>query len=185
MRRMSYCQALIEAQKEEMLRDSNVVIMNEPGDVTPNRKNLPGDIHVWWDDENTDNSEFMLVLAYMLQRNKDWKNKRICLKAIVKNEFIRQNKLKEFQELSIKVRLPLDIEVLVSSEPETNYFDFVRQFSKHAEFIFLSLVPPPQDGEPVDEYIDYLHRMSVTPKDFPEIALVLSSEHTPLETILS
>ncbi|HBP37373.1 MAG TPA: alpha-ketoacid dehydrogenase subunit beta [Clostridiales bacterium] len=29
MRRMSYCQALIEAQKEEMLRDSNVLIIGE------------------------------------------------------------------------------------------------------------------------------------------------------------
>jgi hypothetical protein len=159
----------------------NVVITSD----SVNLSKKVGDIHVWWNDEDTNTSEFMLVLAYMLSRNKEWKTKRICLRAIVQNEFAKESKIAELQQLSARVRLPLDIEIFVSGDPKREYTQLVQQFSAQAEFVFLSLAPPPEQDEVLTDYHSYIHNMRNAHKDFPGVALVLSSSHTPLETILA
>ncbi len=163
-------------------RNYNIVIMNDSNEIDlkigDNRN-----IDVWWDDEYQDNSELMLVLAYMLQRNPGWKRTRICVKAIVKSESERHKKLQEFHALSVSKRLPLDVEVFVSSNPTEERISLITQFSKTAEIIFVSLVPPPQEISG-PEYIQYLHSLSQASESLPSMALVLSSKYTPLDTIL-
>ena len=62
--------------------------------------------------------------------------------------------------------------------------DLAKEFSKEAEIVLMSLTPPPQQESSIDEYLDYLHQFSQTTEHLPALALVLSSEHTPLEIIL-
>lgn len=159
----------------------NIVINSNATHVN----NDGGDIHVWWDEDNRNSSEFMLVLAYMLSRNKEWKKKRICLKAIVRNEFMRHNKLQELQNLSAKMRMPIDIEIFVSSDPTAEYSNFAKEFSGKAGFVFLSLMPPPDHDEMMTCYKEYIHVLRDTYKDLSSVGLVLSSADTPLETILA
>lgn len=165
-------------------RHYNIVITNDETMFLTENKNASMDIHVWWDDLYQQNSEFMLILASMLQRNPLLKKTRICLKAIVSNEFEKQDKLDQFQNLKIEKRLPLDIEVLVSSDPETDKFKLVKQFSKDAEVVLLTLNPPPSNDEALDSYINYLEELSKAVIELPALTLVLSSDRTPVETIL-
>lgn len=167
-------------------RDCNVVILNDKNPA----QNLSfvdrplGDIHIWWDENHQANAEFMLVLAYMLQRNPAWQKAQICIKAVVPNEILRQQKVEDFKALGIKKRLHFNIEVLVSPNPEEELLELIKVFSKDAGLIFLSLRPPKFD-ESLEDYTAYLQMMPHSSTDFPPTALVLSSEHTPSEKILN
>lgn len=168
--------------KAALAQHFNIIIMNnEKLEIT----NKSRDIHVWWDETCQDNSELMLVLAYMLQRNSSWKKARIYLKAVVTEEFQRNDTLLKFQKLSIEKRLPIDIEVLVSSSTVLQEkFNLVQVFSKEAEIIMMSLQQPPKEGESMDQYTEYLQTLSRAAKNLPSLVYVLSSEHTPLDLIL-
>lgn len=162
-------------------RHCNMVVLNENQGLTVHST---GDIHVWWDATCKDNSELMLVFAYMLTRNPRWKKSKICLKAIVASEILREKTKMEFQELSINKRLSLEIDILISGDREKEFPLLVSEFSKDAGILFISLSPPKQDT-PTEAYTEYLKSLSQFSKDLPSVAFVLSSEHTPLENILA
>jgi amino acid transporter len=165
-------------------KHNNIVIMNVDHRIQKVETASKREIHLWWDNFNAGNSDLMLVLAYMLQRNSNWKNKRIFLKAIVRDELQKKMKLQEFQKLSIEKRLPIEVEVYVSPLEIIDRFDLVQEFSKDAEVVLMGLAPPPKKGELVDEYIAYLHKLSQTMENLPSLVLVLGSEHIPSEVIL-
>ena len=125
----------------------NVVIISE--DLKEHDK--PGDIHIWWDDATLPNTEFMLILAYMLQRNPMWKKAKICLKAIVSNELIRQEKLAEIKAFAKEKRFYVEPEIYISSGEPNEYFTLIQNFSKDAGIVFLSLRSP-NYLEPTNEY---------------------------------
>lgn len=172
----------IEVMQTAILRHYNMVIMNHENKMID--KDISRDIHLWWDDSNSNNSEFMLVLAYMLQRNHSWKNKRIFVKAIVENEMQKKAKYEQFQKLSIEKRLPIEVMVYVSSFEVASRFELVKEFSKDAEIVLMSLNPPPAPGENVEEYLKYLQVLSQNMEDLPSLMFTLSSEKTPLDVIL-
>lgn len=160
-------------------RHYNVVILNEAAQLEATEgKN----IHIWWDDQSQNNSEFMLVLGYMLQLNSQKKSNKICTKAIVSSELERKEKLEQLHQISIKKRFPFDAEVYVA-DPTLDKVMLVNEFSKDADIIFLGLKPPPRDLSAIEAYAIYLHTLSQT-LNSSALALVLSSEFTPLESIL-
>jgi potassium/chloride transporter 4/5/6 len=161
----------------------NIVIMNDENELLK-KDNGRKNIHLWWDDSNPDNSDLMLVLGYMLQRNPSSRSTRIFVKAIVADEMQKKDKLQQFLNLSIEKRLPLDVEVLVSPTDGIDRLDLIKEFSSDASIVLMSLTPPPKRDEPVDAYISYLHRMSEATEYLPSLVLVLNSEHTPLDEIL-
>ncbi|KAF3363400.1 putative bumetanide-sensitive Na-K-Cl [Chlamydiales bacterium STE3] len=164
-------------------RQCNMVILNSENESLDSKIHA-GDIHIWWHSSHKGNGEFMLVLAYMLTRNPQWRRAKICLKALVSNEMQRQKAFEEFEELSQAKRIPFDIEILVSHKPDEEYLNFVPNFSKNAGLIFLSLAPPSQETSSA-EYVAYLKSITEFSQEFPTAALVLSSEFTPLQNILN
>lgn len=161
----------------------NFLILNSQDD-TIESKIPPGDIHIWWHSSHKDNGEFMLILAYMLNRNSEWKRAKICLKSIVSSELIRQEKLKEFQEISTVKRIPLEIEILVSPNPDEDYLEYAATFSKNASLALLSVEPPTTKASS-DEYRAYLSSMMSFSQQFTPAVLVLGSKFTPSENILT
>jgi solute carrier family 12 (potassium/chloride transporter), member 4/6 len=164
----------------------NVVIVNdeiEAGSDFSHQSNN-NDIHVWWDDNNQECSELMLVFAYMMQRNPNRKKCHICLKIIIKDERAKQGRIKYFQDLSLKLRLPLNIEAYVSQDPQNVKFQFMKTFSKEADIVLMSLKKPHENNESEESYESYLEKISKITKENPNIVLVLGSEHTPLDSIL-
>lgn len=155
----------------------NVVIMSD--EIKPGAFN--SDIHLWWDDANPANSDFMLVIAHMLQRN----HKKILVKAIVADETQKRAKHQQLLELSIQKRLSLDIEVFVSSSDLASQLHLIKEFSKNAEIVLIGLKPPCIQTENINEYIDYIQMLSESMDALPSLTLTLSSEHTPLDVILS
>ncbi|MBA3815174.1 MAG: amino acid permease [Parachlamydiaceae bacterium] len=156
----------------------NIVILNKT-----EKDFLRKNIHIWWDDSSQCNSELMLVLGYMLQMDKSRKNTRLRIKATVSNEMDRKRKLEELEQISLEKRLPLDIDVYVSVNEAENRLSFVKEFSKEADIIFLGLKSPPSDLNKVEDYMLYLQDLTMSGEGLP-LAFVLSSENTPLRSVL-
>ncbi len=161
----------------------NMVILNSQNDSLESR--LPsGDLHLWWHPYHKENGDFMLVLTYMLTRNSFWKKSKICLKALVESELDRQHALEQFEELIRNRRVPVDVEILVTSDPGKDYLKYISTFSNQASLVFLSLAPPSKDVS-TEEYNAYLKSMVNFSQEFPSVVLVLSSEFTPLQDIFN
>jgi potassium/chloride transporter 4/5/6 len=161
-------------------RNYNIVILNEFGQLEANEgKN----IDIWWDNEDQNNSELMLVLGYMFQLNPLRKRSRLSAKAIVSTELERKEKLEQLHAMSLVKRLPIDAEVYVGSDSELDRNTLIQEFSRNADVVFLGLKPPPKAQDEIEEYVSYLQALASAFKDMP-LALVLSAELTPLETIL-
>lgn len=174
----------IEVMKAAILRHYNIVIMNDNNKPIELSKKHNKEIHVWWDDSNSDNSDLMLVLGYMLQRNQKKKNERIFVKAIAIDGTEKKKKYEQFQNLSIEKRLPIEVEVYISPSDLQSRLNLINEFSKDAEIVMMSLNPPPKEDEKIEEYIAYLHLLSKNMEALPSLTLTLSSEHTPLNAIL-
>lgn len=160
----------------------NIVILNGQKE-TMEPINISGNIHVWWDAANRANGEFMLVLAYMMNRNYYLKKSKICLHVIVSCELERKKALDEFTELARTKRLPLKIEILVSANPQEDYLKYITSFSSEASFVFLSLDPPSKEKAPHD-YATYLKSMVSFSQKHPSMVLVQGSISTPTQNIL-
>lgn len=160
-------------------RHNNIVILN---DVDKVETALGNDLYIWWDDQYQSNSDLMLVLGYMLQLDRARKRNRIYAKAIVSNELERKEKLIQLQQISLEKRLPIEVEVYIA-DPSTDRSEIVKNFSKQAGMIFFGLKPLPKELAEMEEYRNYLHNLSQTFEGIP-VALVLSSEYTPLDSIL-
>ncbi|MBA3237306.1 MAG: amino acid permease [Parachlamydiaceae bacterium] len=158
----------------------NIVILNEAEKLATDDSN---DLHFWWDDQHKNNSEFMLVLGYMLQLNFKRKNSKICTKAIVQNEFERIEMQKQLSHISLTKRIAINAEVYVSADLSESKEDLIKEFSRNAGMVFVGLKPPPKDTSKMDAYIVYLQGLAKNFEGLP-LALVLSSDGTPLDTIL-
>ncbi|HEV8053047.1 MAG TPA: hypothetical protein VGP47_11185, partial [Parachlamydiaceae bacterium] len=161
-------------------RHNNIVILNA-ADKLEVAEGV--NLHIWWDEEYQSNSELMLVLGYMMQLDRSRKRSRLCIKAIVPNEIERKQKLEQLTQIALEKRLSIDVEVFVSADSATETVNIVKEFSKDADMIFFGLKPPPKDINEIDGYVVYLHGLSQAFEGIP-LALVLSSEFTPLDTIL-
>lgn len=163
-----------------IVNDTHVFSLPERGYFAPQ---VAGDIHIWWDDQNIKNSEFMLVLAYMLQRNPSWKRSKICIKGRAQGSFECQAKALGFYEFSQKRRLNLEIQMHEVENGEEDDFACIEKHSETAAMLFLSLKEF-QDFSDHDAYARYLQSLSLRAKRFPPSAFVLCAQHTPLDTIL-
>jgi potassium/chloride transporter 4/5/6 len=162
-------------------RHCNIVIVNYKERLSSlEPANSKGDIHIWWDDNNRCNSEFMLVLSLMLKKSPMWRRAKICVKAVVADESLREKELVQFRELAQKQRLKLEIEVLIAGNSQQDQIDLIKTHSKDAGIVFVSLL-----GPEMEDYPSYLRSLPTSNTELPPIAMVLSSEHTPLENILS
>jgi amino acid transporter len=162
-------------------KQRNMIIFNSK-EESIGTKIPSGDIHVWEHLGHKSNSEFMLVLAHMLQRNPEWKKNKIHLKKIVYSEFERAQAYEEARKASIEQRLQLEIEVLVSHSSES-YGKFISQFSSDVSLVLLSLRRPQKEISDA-EYETYLEEMMESVQGIPHSAFVLSSKSGPFDNIL-
>jgi hypothetical protein len=159
-------------------RHKNIVILNKSEKLEVGKRHL----HIWWDDRSQSNSDLMLVLGYMLQRDPSRKSSRLCIKAVVTNEIDRKKKFEALQQISLEKRLLMDIEIFVADQSD-NHCDLVKEFSKDADMIFFGLKSPFKEHDKLEEYTAYLHELSASFEGLP-IAFILGSEFTPLESVL-
>ena len=127
----------------EKISRSMIIGKLEP--LRPAREGVPRIIHVWWGGLKQ-NSDLMLLLAYLLTCNAEWRESRIHILSVASNELMKAETEAVLARLIPEIRIHAQVEVMVRSGAD-NIADIIRQKSFAADVIFLGLSAPEKGEE--------------------------------------
>ena len=109
-------------------------------------------IDLWWGGLQN-NGDMMLLLAHLLSLNPEWRDSRIVVRSIARDEHEREAQAKSVEALLAEVRIEADTEVIMKPAGKT-VADVIHEQSSDADVVFLGL----RDPEPGNEE-EYARRM--------------------------
>ncbi|MGK2906803.1 MAG: Na-K-Cl cotransporter [Desulfuromonadales bacterium] len=110
------------------------------------------EIHVWWGGLKR-NGDLMLLLAYLLTRNPDWRQARIRIMSIASNELMKRQTERFLAQLIPEIRIKADVEVNVREE-NASVVEIMHRESAGADTVLLGLATPQEGDE--ENYADRL-----------------------------
>jgi hypothetical protein len=112
-------------------------------------------IDLWWGGLQN-NGDLMLLLAYLLTLNRDWRDARIIVRSIARNEEERKNQLAALAKLIPETRIRAESEVILNSD-NRSIIDVMHEHSRDTDVVFLGLMEPAPGTEA--EYAERLTHM--------------------------
>jgi len=109
-------------------------------------------IHVWWGGIDF-NSDLMLLLAYLLKANHEWRDAAIELFSIASNETMKTRAELNFEKLIPDFRIEATQRTLLKTE-DMSVSELIQRESAEADIVFLGMMTPKAGGE-----ADYADRM--------------------------
>ncbi|GAB4257132.1 MULTISPECIES: APC family permease [Deferrisoma] len=107
------------------------------------RRSQP-EVHVWWGGLER-NGDLMLLLAYLLTRNPEWRRSTIRVLSIASNEMMREATERNLRLLMPEIRIEAEVEVLLRPAGGT-VAEMIAERSGEADVVFLGLaLPKPGD----------------------------------------
>jgi len=128
----------------------------------------PTRIDVWWGGLQN-NGDMMLLLAYLLSLNPEWRRAKICVRSIATSDMMQDHNERNLQRMLEENRISAEIEV-TPWDPEANVQTLIQQKSQGADLVFLGLREPAEGKE--REYAD---RLAELVGDLPTVVLVRSA----------
>ena len=122
-------------------------------------------IDIWWRGLQN-NGDLMLLLAYLLHLNTEWRDARIIVRSVVQNEVEKMKMEAGLAALVPSTRIRAETEVIVKP-PDRTVTQVMHQCSRMADIVFLGL----NDTEPGTEE-DYARRLTEMVKGFKTTILV-------------
>jgi len=129
-------------------RINRSLIIGKIEQLRPHREGVPRTIHLWWGGLKR-NSDLMLLLAYLLTCNAEWRNATIKVMSVASNDLMKQQTENTLAKLIPEIRIDAEVEVMVRRGDE-NIQDIIRQRSFSADVVFLGLGEPEKGKE--EEY---------------------------------
>jgi amino acid transporter len=170
-RRDRYCQMIGNLHRAKR----SLIILHE------NRDRGFGDrqrIDVWWGGLQA-NGSLMLLLAYLLRTEIDWRDAQIFLKLVVPDQAAAQAAQSNLKRLLKDLRIEAIPKVLIA---EGRSFDEILQSSsQNADLIFLGMAIP-QEGI---NYTQYYERLQARATNIPTTVFVLAAPDFAFEEVLS
>ena len=168
-RRDRYCQLIGHIHKAK----KNVVIFRENTDLGLGQRRR---IDVWWGGLQN-NGGLMLLLAYLLLTDMDWRNAEIHLKLVVPEQVAAQPTQANVDKLIRDLRISATPQILVSNGRP--FYDILHESSQNADLIFLGIRTP---GENFTEYYEDLQSKTT---DLPSTVFVLAAPGFSYGEVLS
>ena len=100
-------------------------------------------IDIWWGGQQN-NGDLMLLLAYLLQLNPQWKNAKLRILSVVRDEAQKATLKKGISKLLPIARIKASVDVLVSDQA---FKDILHQKSAASDIVFLGLPKVDSDRE--------------------------------------
>jgi len=132
------------------------LIIGKTNPMATFHENQKLEIHVWWGGLKR-NGDLMLLLAYLLTRNPEWRHARIRVLSIASNELMKGQTERFLAQLIPEIRIDADVEVKLKSEDES-VFGIMHRESRGADVVLLGLATP-EPGEE-DSYADRLAELA-------------------------
>ncbi len=158
---------LVTTRRLERIQKSVVIGKINPQHMFPVRK-ARRDIHLWWGGLQQ-NSDLMLLLAYLLTRNPEWRGSRLRVLSASSNDFARDNTLRYLVSMLKEIRIEADCDVFIKPVDES-IADLIHAHSAEADVVFLGLAVP----EPGHES-EYVERLESLVGELPVVFLVKNS----------
>ncbi|MBE9167954.1 amino acid permease [Pleurocapsales cyanobacterium LEGE 06147] len=168
-RRQQYCQMIGQIHAS----NRNIVIFRENPALNFGSRRR---IDVWWGGMQN-NGSLMLLLAYLLRSDIDWRNAQIYLKLVVADDaaaVAASNNLKSFVQ---KLRIDIIYEVLIAKG--RSFTEILRQSSGDADLIFLGM------ARPQNNFIDYYEGLQTRVADLPSTIFVLAAPNFAFGEVLT
>jgi amino acid transporter len=112
-------------------------------------------IHIWWGGLKR-NGDLMLLLAYLLTRNPEWRHARIRILSVASNELMKEQTERFLAELIPEIRIQADVEVMLRDETES-VMEIMQRESAAADVVLLGLATPEEGDE--GKYAERLREM--------------------------
>ena len=168
-RRAQFCQAIAQIHASRR----NVVIFREnPQQIFGGRRR----IDVWWGGLQS-NGSLMLLLAYLLSTDINWRNPRIYLKLVVPDETAAVAARENLKSYIDKLRIDVKSQVYISQGRP--FADILRQFSKNADLVFLGMATPREN------YISYYENLQAKVVGLPSTVFVLAAPEFAFGEVLT
>ena len=168
-RRDRYCQLISHIHKAK----KNVVIFREDSDRGFGKHRQ---IDVWWGGLQN-NGGLMLLLAYLLRTDIDWRNATIYLKLVVPEQAAVQPTQANVDSVIRNLRIRTASQILVSNGRP--FYDILHESSQNADLIFLGIRTP---GENFTKYYEDLQSKTV---GLPSTVFVLAAPGFSYGEVLS
>ncbi len=103
------------------------------------------EIHVWWGGLQR-NGDLMLLLAYLLSRNAEWRGAELVVTSLASSELMRERTQHHLDELLPELRIKARTDVLIKPDDMT-VREMIFAQSQDADVTFLGLPVPEVGGE--------------------------------------
>lgn len=113
-------------------------------------------IDLWWRGKHS-NGDIMLLMAYLLNLNTDWKTAEIYIHTIILEESDRDFMMENLKDMIDEIRIKAQPRVIVKEHDKT-VIETMHDISKDADVVFLGLMIPSEGKEP--EYLDRMDELS-------------------------
>jgi len=168
-RRESFCNAIAEIHASER----NLVIFHENQQQGFGFRRI---IDVWWGGMQS-NGSLMLLLAYLLRTDINWRNAKIYLKLVVPDQAAAAAAKDNLDDLSKKLRIDVIPSVIVA---ENRSFDeILKQSSRNSDLIFLGM------AQPSENFTEYYERLQSRVMDLPSTVFVLAAPEFAIGDVLT
>lgn len=125
---------------------------------------------VWWGGLHQ-NGDLMLLLAFLLTRNAEWRGAELRILTIASNEFARQSTEAYLHELLPKLRIEATVQVV--QKPESlSVREVIRNHSAGADAVFFGLGEVSADHQ---KRMEYAARLNELAGDLPVVFFVKNS----------
>ncbi|MEZ4599932.1 MAG: hypothetical protein R2940_09090 [Syntrophotaleaceae bacterium] len=145
------------------LNQSLLIGRAEP--LAPLREGRRRTIHIWWGGLQR-NGDLMLLLAYLISRNAEWRNARIRILSIASNPMAREQTERFLARLIPEIRIDAEIDVKLKSEG-VSVRDMIHSESIGVDLVILGLAVPEEGQEKV-----YAKRLAELAEGLPSFFFV-------------
>jgi hypothetical protein len=132
------------------------------------RKSIERMIHVWWGGLQN-NSDLMLLLAYLLSKNPEWRDAKIKVMSVASNEMMKTQTEEHLKKMFPEIRIEAEAHVILKPKDKT-IPELIMAESADAEVVFLGLATPDEGSEEA-----YAKRLVELASDLPTVFFVKNS----------
>lgn len=154
-------------RRMESLNKSFIIGRIQPKHLYP-REGGKGTIHVWWGGLQR-NGDLMLLLAYLLTRNPEWRMAKIQVMSIASNELMVEQTERNLETLISEIRIDADLKVILKPK-DKSVRDLIHEESADAEVVIFGLAMPE-----IGEENAYAERLEDLAGDLPTVFFVKNS----------
>lgn len=170
-RRDRYCELITHIHKAKR----NLIVFRENSDRGFGARQR---IDVWWGGLQN-NGGLMLLMAYLLKSDIEWRRVQIFLKLMVPDAAAAETTRENVDRLISEVRIDAISQVLVSEG--RSFYDLLHESSRDADLIFLGMARPADDFD----FRAYYENLQTRTADLPTTVFVLAAPGFAFGELLS